>query len=104
MEILPTHSGGFGRESRLSENLARPEDCYSIVQRIRMTRRDFEHRTGLTALKLFLSINLCEELLVEMLPALKNLHSIKKVPGAPNEFDGMIVYKIVESDVCVCSL
>jgi len=72
----------------------------SVLGRINVKRDSYFREHGNYPKKIFISIELVEELLIEMLPARWDKNAkIAKVPGAKNEICGMEAFRVIEPGI-----
>lgn len=71
----------------------------SVLDRIQEAKTRFYEKSGHQPTKIFMSLDLVTEILIEVLPGAR---SITSKPGAKNEILGMEIYRVIEPNVLEC--
>ncbi len=90
-------------EGDLTEVKLQPCRQEAVHERIRKVRREFSNKTYQEPTKIFISVELIEQLLVEFLGANK-ANVVAVDPNAKNEIDGMTAYRVIEPGIISVSL
>lgn len=72
-----------------------PKPQLSVHQQIRYQRYEFEGRTGLVATRLFLSVNLAEQLIKDLI----NTYGYETFKTYDKSYEGMRIYLLEDPDV-----
>lgn len=86
------------QEITLPEDLPWPED--TILMKIRNAMITFDTITGKQPTKIFLSVDIAMQLIIEVLP---NAIMVKQSAGK-NRIMGMEIYRVIEPGIIACSL
>jgi hypothetical protein len=75
------------------------EPVESVNRRVTEKIDIFIMKTGLQPTKIFISIELIEELLIEMLPDISKFKGIKRDPTKKNQINGLDAYRVIEPGI-----